>query len=179
MQRVAYIFLVLSTVTSVARARGATTNPDAYQTSIDGTAKAYDNSTKAVNSGAYDDYLKKLDTSYDSQVANINAGGNGGNAKELPKFVPTKADATSTSTTAATAETTSATAAAPVTAGPNATAGDALMNFCRSTCNAIKEEQARYACSSDCAQGAAAAARKPEENSADLMMLAGLLTRDE
>ena len=190
MKSVGYIFLFLALLTDVASGRGGNAKPpvnayetkaqnEAYQASMDSTSAAYDNSTKAVNSKGYDDYLATLDSSYNKQVDNINGGGNGGLlAKDIPKYTPEKV----ASETSASGSTSTATGANGESTGPTtdpesyATVEEMLLkSFCPSTCGQIKNEQEQYACNSDCAQGAVASSRKPAENAPDAAMLAALL----
>ena len=176
----------LGTGTSPAKAKTTQQKPAGYRTSeqdkqyqdkIDGIDKGYKKQTDAINDGNYENYLGKLDSTYDQMVNDINKGGSGRIAGELPKFVPTKVPDGTPTGTATTAATTSATTTASTTATSSSeeygTPQERLIkSYCPNTCAKIQDEQRAYACKTDCVHSAMMInAPKPQEDNMMLMML--------
>jgi len=186
----------LGTSTAPAKAKATTQKPAGYRTSeqdkqyqdkIDGIDKGYNQQTGAINDGKYESYIGKLDSTYDQMVNDINAGGSGRISGELPKFVPTQVPGdttsiTSTATNATSASTTATTASSTTATSSSEEYGTAqerlIKSYCPNTCAKIKEEQAAYACKTDCVHTAMLIGQtQPQEDLSMIMMLASSVSQ--
>lgn len=153
----------------------------AYQKTIDDNDKVYNKNVSAIEGPEYGNYLSNLDSTYDAMVNDINNGGSGRIAGELPKFVQAKMETVGSASTP-TSTATGATGHQNTTTSSGETmqssTAQTIQEFCPKKCGTIGDAGKQRECMSVCAQGAVATQSTPQTDMSSMLLMSLLLNQE-